>query len=703
MKKSKLVRKLTIFSFSLLIISINIMISNNLVSAAPINNAKLVSMPLNINFTNEKNNLKSFLKLPQLSISDNKLGLAPAPFKLPKVTLRLITKDVLYPVSYDLRTLGKVTSIKDQLSSGSCWDFATYSSLESSLLPTENRDFSEDNLKNNAGFDYGVNDGGNELMATAYLARWDGPINESDDPYNPDSTISPAKLTTQKHVQEVLWLPDRTGSTDNNTIKDSIMKYGVIYSTLNYDDSYFNANYNTYYDFDHFYGSNNHAVSIVGWDDQYDKNKFKNSSSGQVPAGNGAFIVKNSWGTTWGDKGYFYVSYYDKNVGIDNAVFDSAEEVTNYKNIYQYDPLGLVTFIGTGDDSDKSSWFSNVFTAASSESLSAVSFYTALPNTNYEVYVCNNYTNPSDLASKRVLEKSGVISVPGYHTIKLNSEVPLVKDKKFAVIVKVTTSGFGYEIPVEDAVPGYSSAATASAGQSFYSSAGSDWSDLTTKYDSTANVCLKGFTQSAITDLVTFNSQGGNEVSDESAYSNKAIMAPSIPTKMGYTFIGWYKETKCVNAWNFLTDTVTSNTTLYAKWEINYSVTYDAHVQSIGWQKWVSDGNEAGTDGKSLRVEALKIKLVNAPVGASIKYQTHVQGIGWQNWVSNGNEAGTDGKSLRVEAIKISLENMPGYSVKYQVHIQSIGWQDWVSDGEQAGTVGKSLRVEAIRIKIVKN
>jgi len=134
----------------------------------------------------------------------------------------------------------------------------------------------------------------------------------------------------------------------------------------------------------------------------------------------------------------------------------------------------------------------------------------------------------------------------------------------------------------------------------------------------------------------------------------------------------------------------------------NIGVQYQTHVQSTGWQKLVSDGQAAGTVGRSLRVEASKIKLVNAPAGASIKYQAHVQNVGWQNWVSDGSVAGTVGKSLRVEAIKIILENMPGYSVQYQAHVQGIGWQNWVSDGSEAGTHGKSLRVEGIRIRIVK-
>lgn len=131
-------------------------------------------------------------------------------------------------------------------------------------------------------------------------------------------------------------------------------------------------------------------------------------------------------------------------------------------------------------------------------------------------------------------------------------------------------------------------------------------------------------------------------------------------------------------------------------------VQYQAHVQNVGWQGPVSDGQEAGTDGQALRVEALKLNLVNAPAGASIEYQAHVENIGWQTPVSDGKEAGTDGQALQIEAIKISLKNIPGYSIQYRVHVQNIGWMDWVSDGQVAGTTGKSLRIEAIEIQAVK-
>lgn len=133
------------------------------------------------------------------------------------------------------------------------------------------------------------------------------------------------------------------------------------------------------------------------------------------------------------------------------------------------------------------------------------------------------------------------------------------------------------------------------------------------------------------------------------------------------------------------------------------SLTYTTHVENIGWQNSVSDGQTAGTVGQSLRVEALKINLNNAPAGAKIKYQTYVQNVGWQSAVEDGSIAGTTGQSLRIEALKISLENMPGYSIEYRAHVQNIGWQSWVMDGNTVGTEGRALRIEAIEIKLIKS
>lgn len=132
-------------------------------------------------------------------------------------------------------------------------------------------------------------------------------------------------------------------------------------------------------------------------------------------------------------------------------------------------------------------------------------------------------------------------------------------------------------------------------------------------------------------------------------------------------------------------------------------VSYEGHVQNIGWQNFVSNGSLCGTTGEGLRMEALKMRLDNMPSGMHINYAAHVQSVGWQGWVSDGTLAGTTGRGLRIEALQIKLSGTDSdkYSVEYQAHVQNIGWQNWVYDGQTAGTTGQALRIEAIRVKIV--
>ncbi|MDO5812888.1 MAG: Ig-like domain-containing protein [Bacillota bacterium] len=135
------------------------------------------------------------------------------------------------------------------------------------------------------------------------------------------------------------------------------------------------------------------------------------------------------------------------------------------------------------------------------------------------------------------------------------------------------------------------------------------------------------------------------------------------------------------------------------------SVNYQAHVQDIGWQGYVKDGNISGTSGRSKRLEAIKIKLSNNSFyKGTIQYQTHIQDIGWQGWKNNDVIAGTSGQSKRLEAIRIKLTDdlAKEYDIYYRVHAQYFGWLGWAKNGESAGTAGYSYRLEAIQIKLVK-
>jgi C1A family cysteine protease len=387
------------------------------------------------------------------------------------------------PGTFDLRALGRVSPVKNQGSCGSCWAFASYGSLESTLLPETLLDLSENNLKNTHGFDLAPCAGGNADMSTAYLARWSGPVAEAADPYSATGTSSPTGLLPVEHVQEVSYLPARASSTDNGNIKGAIRDSGAVYTTIYWTSSGYNSTSRSYW----YNGtsSSNHAVAIVGWDDAYDRNRF----SPPAP-GNGAFIVKNSWGASWGSGGYFQVSYYDGRIGSDNAVF-TAEDTGTYDGIYQYDTLGWTRSVGLGSDT---AWFANIFTAASDESVAAVSFYTPQVNSSFLVSVYRNPSSGPVSPGGTESTVNGIIPVPGYHTIVLPEPVPVLKGEAFSVVVRLRTPGYRYPVPVEAPVTGYSSRASAAAGQSWVSKDGTSWKDLTTVTTS-GNACLKAFTR----------------------------------------------------------------------------------------------------------------------------------------------------------------------------------------------------------------
>ena len=402
-----------------------------------------------------------------------------------------------YPTSYDLRTQGKLSPVRDQGSCGSCWAFATYGSMESVLwygnVPWL---FSENNMKNLSGFDWGVCAGGNNEMSTAYLARWSGPVSEADDPYNESSTSSDGGLPIKGHAQEVIFLGDRTGPLDNDGIKEAVMTWGGVTLGMYMDDSATNGFYNpsTYaYNTGATSGtySENHQVTIVGWDDSFSRDNFT-----KTPAGDGAFIIKNSWGTGWGDKGFFYISYYELSAMSYMSVFNSSESTLNYKYIYQYDTLGWVTSLGSS--TGKTAWAANVFTASNenTERIMAASFYTTDINSTYDLTIYTNLksSKPDDGDKSSVI--SGSFPLSGYHTVALDSlDITVAKGSNFSVVVKLTNVTYPYPVAVEARISDYSSKATASK-KSYMSENGITWEEVSTIVSNSnpTNACLKVFT-----------------------------------------------------------------------------------------------------------------------------------------------------------------------------------------------------------------
>ena len=176
------------------------------------------------------------------------------------------------PSSYDLRDYGFVTPIKNQGSDGNCWAFAVIGALESCILKAAGveYDLSEENMKNlmalysDYGWNYSTNKGGTNSMVLGYFSSWMGPVNDSDDRYIINTYLSPL-MKSLMHVQNIIFL-SRSNYTDNDAIKQAILNYGAVYTTL-----YATGVKNQYYS-----GTSNpdHSVVIVGWDDNYSKSNF---------------------------------------------------------------------------------------------------------------------------------------------------------------------------------------------------------------------------------------------------------------------------------------------------------------------------------------------------------------------------------------------------------------------------------------------
>ncbi|MQW24058.1 MULTISPECIES: C39 family peptidase [unclassified Lactococcus] len=132
---------------------------------------------------------------------------------------------------------------------------------------------------------------------------------------------------------------------------------------------------------------------------------------------------------------------------------------------------------------------------------------------------------------------------------------------------------------------------------------------------------------------------------------------------------------------------------------------YQVHVQNIGWQNTVSNGENSGTTGRFLRLEGIKISLgnISSNVTGGITYRTHVQNIGWQGYVSNGAISGTAGQKLRLEALQVNLTGdlAKYFDVQYQTHVQGFGWLGWAVNGQEAGTAHVAYRMETVKIKVV--
>ena len=257
-------------------------------------------------------------------------------------------------------------------------------------------------------------------------------------------------------------------------------KYGGVSTGIYWDKGYENGS--SYYC--PAVKNENHAVVIVGWDDNYSKDNFR-----ETPAGNGAWIIKNSWGTNIGDDGYFYVSYYDDGIAKPNSNTPSYTFILNdtirFDRNYQYDIGGKTDYLKL---STNTAWYKNVFNSTNDEYLSAVStYFEKSTNWDLKIYVNN--------ALK--LAQSG-FSKAGYRTIELNEFIHLNVGDAFTIEFKIRTSG-DIGIPISEKIS--LNEQIYKRGFSYFSFNGKDWTDLfdykTTYPEHTYQsqvACIKAFT-----------------------------------------------------------------------------------------------------------------------------------------------------------------------------------------------------------------
>lgn len=417
-----------------------------------------------------------------------------------------------FPGIFDLRNVdgrNLVTAVKKQ-SGGTCWTHATAAALESNLMLTGewasqgeageanlaeyhldwwngfNQHFNADTSPQKNGLV--VHEGGDYLVATAYLSRGGAVRDVDGQSFNQPPAQSAAGFH-HYYPRHVEWLASEDRADAERRIKAAISNHGVVGTALSWATKFFNSTNATFYQPISNTDEANHAVAIVGWDDN------KKTQAARP----GAWLIKNSWGTEWGKQGYFWISYEDKFAGrhgdMGAVVFRDVERLS-YDRIYFHD------YHGWRDTKKGVSHAVNSFVAKGAakagarEHLKAVSFYTTEHDSDYMVRIYKVFDGST--LTNEVAFVGGHEVNRGFHTIDLPYEVALEPGERFHVSVELGKGGHAFDrtsdVPVLLCGPRTWTIvkSKASAGESHYLKDGK-WVDLT-RDDATANFAIKALT-----------------------------------------------------------------------------------------------------------------------------------------------------------------------------------------------------------------
>lgn len=426
-----------------------------------------------------------------------------------------------YPSNFDLRNIGKTTCVKNQGSNGTCWMFAASSSAEISMIDVlPSIDLSE---LHGAYFSYYGDDqidigdgtveewldhGGNKDVIVNLWSQWKGPVNESVLPYDSIELLEDKSYAAglenyaDYHLKNAYMFDYEKDRSNYNEIND-LVKY-FVYNGKAVDVSFYSNNSTAYSkeEYASFCSEKpkkaNHSVTIVGWDDDFSASAFK-EYNGATPKNNGAWLVKNSWGTTLGNNGYMWISYEDSSLS-EFAVFE-IESKENYKTIYNHDTFVPVQTMSAWDDTEEkcASYMANIFTAEYDEQIEAVSTYINSSGMEYEIMIYSNLSDVSDPSSGKPSKVTrGVADFTGYQTFELDEDVVVKKGEQYSVVMKLYNDDTNFVIPLETCmvVKDYETGEIeelstyttydqicrfTGKNESFYGENGNEWTDVTSE------------------------------------------------------------------------------------------------------------------------------------------------------------------------------------------------------------------------------
>ena len=416
-----------------------------------------------------------------------------------------------------------VTSVKDQNPYGTCGAFSYIAASEASIiregLADKNLDLSEwqlayftshavvDPLGGTIGDGYSVaegqdylNTGGNQELTTRRVATWQGLVAEEDAPYETvvsDSTKilddSLAYTKNKFHLENALTISMK----DQALVKQNIMKYGACGASYFDDAKYYNVDYPWYTTerictYTPSGTQTNHAITIVGWDDNYSRNNF----GSYKPLSNGAWLCKNSWSERWSKEGYFWISYEDAPLSSGNAYFYDYGTADQYDYNYQYDGGVADIYRTYGETNDLYS--ANIYTATSNQTLEAIGYYTIDIAYDSTIMIYKNCTNNDPSSGELVLTQQDNQLYAGFHTVKLDEEIYLDKDTTFSVVVRHNKCDQTRYVVLDVTQDNGWSKSTSyvTSGQSFIGYNGTTWEDVGTKYGN--NCRIKAYTNKAV-------------------------------------------------------------------------------------------------------------------------------------------------------------------------------------------------------------